>query len=49
MENIKLDKDWLLLLKDLNELGVSKGQFKEFIETKKRQKEDQKENRRTSQ
>ncbi|MFP3123352.1 anti-repressor SinI family protein [Ectobacillus funiculus] len=37
MENIKLDKNWLSLLKDLQELGVSKEQFKKFVETKKHQ------------
>lgn len=40
MENIKLDKTWLLLFEDLQKTGISKEEFKAFLELKKAKKED---------
>jgi len=40
MKEIKLDKDWLLLLEDLKKAGISKEEFKAFLELKKAEKEN---------
>jgi hypothetical protein len=40
MKQIKLDENWLLLVKELMESGMSKEQFKEFLELKKTEKEN---------
>lgn len=42
MKHIKLDENWLLLVKELMESGLSKEQFKEFLESKKTEKENEK-------
>jgi hypothetical protein len=40
MENKQLDEDWLQLVKELMESEVSKEDFREFIELKRRVKEN---------
>ena len=40
MENKQLDEDWLQLVKELMESEVSKEDFREFIESKRRVKEN---------
>ena len=40
MKHIKLDENWLQLVKELMESGLSKEQFKEFLESKKTEKEN---------
>ncbi len=42
MKHIKLDENWLLLVKELMESGMSNEKFKEFIESKKTEKENEK-------
>ncbi|MFJ7975760.1 DNA-binding anti-repressor SinI [Peribacillus sp. NPDC096379] len=42
MENKQLDEKWLRLVKELIESGVSKEDFKAFIEFKKLEKDNQK-------
>jgi hypothetical protein len=42
MNNINLDENWLLLLKELKESEVSKEQFKQFLEAKRIEKENEK-------
>jgi len=41
MKNIESDKDWILLLEELQRAGISKEEFKAFLELKKAEKEDQ--------
>jgi len=41
VNNTTLDKDWLLLLEELKKAGISKEQFKEFLESKKTEKENE--------
>ncbi|MGG2091790.1 hypothetical protein AB1283_03520 [Bacillus sp. S13(2024)] len=40
MKNIKLDKDWILLIEELQKAGISKEEFKAFLELKKTEKEN---------
>lgn len=40
MKKMKLEKDWLLLLEELKKAGISKEEFKAFLELKKAEKED---------
>lgn len=35
MKKIELEQDWFLLLEELQKSGVSKEQFKDFLESKK--------------
>jgi XRE family transcriptional regulator, master regulator for biofilm formation len=38
----ELDKEWLQLIEELMKSTISKNQFKEFLELKKREKEKKK-------
>jgi hypothetical protein len=42
MENTNLDKEWLQIVKEVRESNVSEEEFRAFIESKKREKANNK-------
>jgi hypothetical protein len=40
IENTSLDEEWLQLVRELEKANISKKEFKEFLEAKKREKEE---------